>query len=266
MRCVLSRFLRGTCVFLLVLAAFGAAKAQDFNGFYVGANAGGAFGHFDAKLQTVFSPTGYFATTSVPAIATAGHQKIDPNGFSAGGGAGFGHQWDNFYFGLEADFDTMNLSGSATAGPVQYPCCPPTPTNPNNFTITQTAETNWLFTIRPRVGWVVAKKVLLYQTVGAAFTKIKYTGLFTDTFATAHESASFDENTLGYAVGGGMEWKLSPHWSVKGEYLYLGFGQADIPSQNLTAFAGPIAFPSNIFTHTVDLTTHIARGGVNFRF
>jgi len=260
MRCVLNRFLRGTCVLLLVLAAFGAANAQDFNGFYVGANAGGAFGHFDAKLQTVFSPTGYFATTSVPAIANVGHQKIEPNGFSAGGGAGFGHQWDNFYFGLEGDFQTMSLSGSKT-GTATYPCCAPTA-----FTITQTAETNWLFTLRPRVGWVFNNKVLLYQTVGAAFTKIKYTALFTDTFATAHESAAFDESTLGYAVGGGLEWKLSPHWSVKGEYLYLGFGQADIPSQNLTAFTPPIPFPSNIFTHTVDLTTHLARGGINFRF
>src|SRR5262249_17303557 len=114
MRCVLNRFLRGTCIVLLALVAFGAANAQDFNGFYVGANAGGAFGHFDAKLSTVFSPTGYFATTSVPAIATVGNQKIQPNGFSAGGGAGFGHQWDNFYFGLEADYQTMSLSGSKT--------------------------------------------------------------------------------------------------------------------------------------------------------
>ena len=244
----------------MALVAFGAANAQDFNGFYVGANAGGAFGRFDAKLSTVFSPTGYFAATSVPAIATVGNQKIEPNGFSAGGGAGFGHQWDNFYFGLEADFQTMNLSGSKTGSAI-YPCCAPTA-----FTITQTVETNWLFTLRPRVGWVVGNKALLYTTLGPAFTKIKYTGLFTDTFATAHESAAFDQGTVGYAAGGGVEFKLSPHWSVKGEYLYLGFNQTDIPSQNLTAFTPPIAFPSNIFQHTVDLKTQIARGGINFRF
>jgi outer membrane immunogenic protein len=260
MRCVLNRFLRGTCVISFVLAAFGAANAQDFNGFYVGANAGGAFGHADTQLSTVFSPTGYFAATSVPAIATVGHQKIEPNGFSVGGGAGFGHQWDNFYFGLEADFQTMNLSGSATGSAV-YPCCAPTA-----FTITQTVKTNWLFTIRPRVGWVFGNKVLLYQTVGAAFTSVKYTGLFTDTFATAHESASFDEGTSGYAVGGGMEVKLSHHISVKGEYLYMGFGTADLPSADLTAFTPPIPFPTNVFQHSVDLKAQVARGGINFRF
>src|SRR5262249_34799904 len=131
---------------------------------------------------------------------------------------------------------------------------------------TQTAKTSWLFTVRPRVGWVFGHKVLLYQTVGAAFTNVKYTGLFTDTFATAHESAKFEETRPGYAVGGGLEWRMSHHWSVKGEYLYLGFGRASVPSANLTAFTPPIPFPSNVFQHSLDLKAHVARGGVNYRF
>jgi len=249
-------------VFVFALCFAASANAQnEFNGFYVGGNAGGAFSRFNAHLTTVFSPTGYFASTSVPAIATVGDQKIEPNGFTAGGGLGYAHQWDDFVFGLEGDFNYMGLSGSKT-GSATYPCCAPTA-----FTITQTAKTKWLFTVRPRVGWVFAHKWMLYETVGAAFTNVKYTGLFTDTFATAHENASFEETRPGYAVGGGIEVRMSRHVSVKGEYLYMGFGEASVPSSNLTAFTAPtIAFPSNVFTHALDLNVHVARGGVNFRF
>lgn len=260
MRCELSRFLQGTCVCVFVLFAFGAAFAQnDFSGFYVGANGGGTFGRFKVDTSPVFSPTGYFASSSTPAITAASNQTIKPNGFNASGVIGYSHQWDNFVFGLEADFGSMDLSGSATVTQT-YPCCAPTA-----FTVTQTAKTSWMFSMRPRVGWAFGR-FLVYETVGAAFTNVKYTALFTDTFATAHENASIDETRPGWIAGAGGEYRMSHHLSLKGEYLYSGFGLASVPSANLTAFTPPIAFPSNVFTHTVELNAHIVRGGINFRF
>jgi outer membrane immunogenic protein len=257
----LRNFLRGTCVFAFVLLAFGAASAQnEFSGFYVGANGGTTLGRFKVDTSPIFSPTGYFAATSTPAITAASNQKIEPNGFNASGVIGYNHQWDNFVFGLEADFGSMDLSGSATTGSVLYPCCAPTA-----FTVVQTAKTSWMFSVRPRVGWAF-HRFLVYETVGAAFTNVKYTALFTDTFATAHENAAIDETRPGWIVGGGGEFKVTHHFSIKGEYLYAGFGEASIPSQNLTAFTPPIPFPSNVFTHTVSLQPHIIRGGVNFHF
>jgi outer membrane immunogenic protein len=271
MRCDLIRSLRGTCVFAFVLLAFGAASAQnEFTGFYVGANGGGTFGRLQVDTSPVFSPTGYFATTSTPAITAASNQTISTNGFNASGVIGYSHQWDNFVFGLEADFGSMSLSGSTTTGPIQYPCCPPTPTSPNNFTVVQTAKTSWMLSMRPRFGWVFGH-FLAYGTVGADFTNVKYTALFTDTFAAANESASIDETRPGWIVGGGGEYRLAHHWSVKGEYIYSDFGTATVPSANLTAFPlpsppGPFSFPTNVFTHTVDPKAHIVRAGVNFRF
>jgi outer membrane immunogenic protein len=260
MRCDLNRLLRGTCVFAFVLLAFGAASAQnDFSGFYVGVNGGGTFGRLSVDTSPVFSPTGYFAATSTPAITAASNQTISTNGFNASGVIGYSHQWDNFVFGLEADFGSMSLSGSTTVTQT-YPCCAPTA-----FTVTQTAKTNWMFSMRPRFGWAIGR-FLAYGTVGADFTNVKYTALFTDTFATANESASIDETRPGWIVGGGGEFRMSHHLSVKGEYLYSDFGTASVPSANLTAFTPPIAFPTNVFTHTVDPKAHIVRGGVNFRF
>jgi outer membrane immunogenic protein len=243
-----------------VLFGFGSAKAADeFKGFYVGGNAGGAFGRSNVDTSPIFSPTGYFASTSTPAITIASAQKIKPNGFTAGGQAGYNFQWDNVVFGLEWDFGKMDLSGSATVTQT-YPCCAPTA-----FTVTQTAGTSWVMTARPRVG-VVFGHVLFYGTAGGAVDNVKYSALFTDTFATAHESASLDDKRAGWVAGGGAEFSLSHHLSVKGEYLYSGFGTSTVTSTNLTAFTPPIAFPTNIFTHTVSLHANIARAGVNFRF
>ncbi len=250
----MNRFLKGTCALAFVFFALGSAKAADeFKGFYVGANAGGAFGRFDVDTSPIFSPTGYFAATSTPAITAASAQKIKPNGFTAGGQAGYNWQWGDVVFGLETDFGKMNLSGSTTATQT-YPCCAPTA-----FTVTQTAETSWVFTARPRVG-VVFGHALVYGTAGGAVTNVKYTALFTDTFATAHESASLDDKRAGWVAGGGTEFSLTHHLSIKGEYLYSGFGTSTVTSTNLTAFTPAIPFPTNIFTHTVSLTQDRARG------
>jgi hypothetical protein len=112
MRCVLNRFLKGTCALAFVLFALGSAKAaDDFKGFYVGVNAGGAFGRPRVDTSPTFSSTGYFAATSTPAITNASNQTIDMNGFTAGGTAGYNFQFESVVVGLEADYGSMNLSG-----------------------------------------------------------------------------------------------------------------------------------------------------------
>src|ERR1051326_7141609 len=90
MRCVLNRFLKGMCALAFLLFALGSANAADdeFKGFYVGANAGGAFGRPKVDTSPSFSPTGYFASSSVPAITSASNKVIDSNGFTAGGTVG----------------------------------------------------------------------------------------------------------------------------------------------------------------------------------
>src|ERR1051326_5333828 len=261
MRCVLNRFLKGMCALAFLLFALGSANAADdeIKGFYVGANSGGAFGRPKVDTSPSFSPTGYFASSSVPAITSASNKVIDTNGFTAGGTVGYNFQWENLVAGLEADYGSMDLSGSSTVTGV-YPCCAPTA-----FTVTQTAKSSWLFTVRPRIG-VVFGHFLLYGTAGASVTNVKYTALFTVTFATAHESAAINETRPGWIAGIGGEHHFSHHFSVKGEYLWTDFGTASIPTSNLTAFTPPIAFPTNIFTHTVNMRAGLVRAGINFRF
>ena len=92
--------------------------------------------------------------------------------------------------------------------------------------------------------------------------------LFADTFATANESASASATQLGWVVGAGFEKEFEslPGWSVKSEVLYVAFPGVSATSTNLTAFTPPIAFPTNVFVHNVDLQALIARIGFNYRF
>jgi outer membrane immunogenic protein len=237
-------------------------SSGSWTGFYVGGFLGAGKGTSDAATTTIFSPTGYFATTSPGAIAIAGVEHPSPIGLLAGGDAGYNFQRNNWVLGVETDIGASHLGGSQTKTGI-YPCCAPT-----SFTVHQSVNTEWLFTARGRVGGIVGGSTLLYFTGGVAMSDANYQALFTDTFATAHENAGIKKTLTGWTVGGGAEFKLEEHLTFKLEYLYAHFGDlGTTTSTNLTAFTPPIAFPTNVFTHSSSaLITHSARMGFNYRF
>lgn len=238
------------------------SSSTDWGGGYVGFYTGGAKGGGDTTTSTVFSPTGYFAASSVPAIAATGVQHPDTLGITGGFQGGYNFQFNNLVVGFEAEFGAYHTAGSKHAT-TAYPCCAPT-----GFTVRQTLQSEWLFTARPRLGGVVHHNTLIYLTGGVAITDSTYKGLFTDTFATAHENAEIDGTLTGWTVGGGAEFRLQDHLSFKVEYLYLSLGDPGaVTSTNLTAFTPPISFPSNVFTHTASgVNGHTVRIGFNHRF
>ncbi|HEX7286723.1 MAG TPA: outer membrane beta-barrel protein [Candidatus Angelobacter sp.] len=261
----MNSFTRGLFALTLGMALICTAHAQNFNGAYIGGYAGGNQGNSDAHTFTVFSSSGYFATSSVPAIAAAGNQNMTPSGFSGGGTAGLNLQHKSLVYGGEMDFGSMSMSASAVTGPVQYPCCPPTPTSPNNFTVTQNISTDWLFTGRGRLGFATGR-MLIYGTGGLAAASFNYQALFTDTFAAAHESGGVNQKRKGFIGGGGSEFRMGRHWSLKGEFLFADFFQGQAVSLNLAAFTAPTPFPTNAFTHKADLNAKIFRSGFNYHF
>jgi outer membrane immunogenic protein len=197
----------------------------------------------------------------VPAIATTGNQNLSLDGVIGGGQFGYNRQVaPKWVLGAEADYDAFKTSTSAT-GTTVYPCCSPTA-----FTITQKVSTDWIATVRPRVGYTAGKRGLLFISAGAAQTKINYSSLFTDTFASANESAAASVLRTGWIAGGGGEFALDKHWSARAEYLYASFGNVKNAGTVLTAYSPPVSYPTNPFTHTATLTSNIARVAVNYRF
>ena len=113
----------------------------SWSGFYVGLNGGGAFGNSN-WTDPVFGNTGNF----------------DFSGGLFGGTVGANYQIGPWVFGVEGDWDWTNLSGTTFVGSCAFVGC--------------TTQSNWLATVRGRVGWAW-NRVLFYGTAGAAFANVQ---------------------------------------------------------------------------------------------
>ncbi|HXX02917.1 MAG TPA: outer membrane beta-barrel protein [Xanthobacteraceae bacterium] len=235
-------------------AAFPAAP-YNWSGFYVGATAGAAWGQYDTKTSTV-SDT-YMDAVEAAAVNTAAAQSLKANGFAAGLEGGYNWQSGHLLLGLEADLQALHLNGASNTGAVAYPDAPVFA-----FTATASGGSDWLFTLRPRIGYVTANNWLLYVTGGLALTKLQANFSFVDSLF-AEESGSVDTLRIGTAAGGGFEVPLSDRLSVKFDYLHVGFGDTAGTStaNNLTTI-----FPDQVFFHSSDLKADIFRAGLNYRF
>jgi outer membrane immunogenic protein len=236
------------------------APAYNWTGFYVGGNVGGQWGNADLNTSTIWTPAGYFAASSVPAINTVGAQGVNSSSVTGGFTAGYNWQVNHAVLGLEGDINYFGFKGSAT-GSALYPCCAPT-----GFTVSSQVSADWLATIRGRIGFLAAPTWLLYATGGAAISEVKGNFNFTDTFSAATESAAIRDTRLGWTAGVGTEYAFGGGWSLKAEYLYVDLGRATATSTNLVGFAGTLPFPSSVFTHSVDIKSNIVRVGVNYKF
>jgi len=237
------------------------APIYNWTGFYVGLNAGGAWNESNPRTTTLDPPLGYFANSSVPAIAVVGNQRINASGFTGGVTGGYNWQVNSAVLGVEADFNYFGVKGSAT-GTAIYPCCVTT-----SFTVNSSVSTDWLATVRGRVGFLATPALLLYGTGGLAVANVKANFLFTDTFATANESASISTTRYGWTAGAGGEYALMNGWSIKAEYLYVDLGRVSTTSNNLTV-VGLGIFPVTLqtWTHSANLTSNIGRVGINYKF
>ena len=240
--------------------------AWTWTGFYVGGNAGGAWGSFDPSTTTVPAPGGSLGFNNVPAVNAAGQQSIKPSSFTGGIELGYNLQASNVVYGVEGDIESLHLAGNSTSGPVIYPSSLPGGACPFNcFTINSAASIDWLATARGRLG-LAANNWLFFATGGAAFTTLRGTFSFTDPAPTT-ESGSISNNKIGYAVGGGVEARLWANWSLKAEYLFVDFARVAVNSNNVfVGGPGGGPAPTQVYTHSIDLKANIARVGLNYHF
>jgi len=243
----------------MALKASPPAPAWSWTGFYVGANLGEAWGTFDSTTTVSQPAGGYFITTDQGQIAASGVQRIKANGFTGGFEAGYNIQSDRWVFGLEGDIESFHLSGKATSGPIVYLSAPAAA-----FAVNSSVSSDWLATVRGRVGFLATPALLLYGTGGLAVANVNAAYLFTDNLAPAAESATISTTRYGWTAGAGGEYALMNGWSIKAEYLYADLGRAGTISTNLITGGAPV--PTNAFIHTVNLRSNIGRIGINYKF
>jgi outer membrane immunogenic protein len=87
----------------------------NWTGFYVGGNVGGAWGESrtDSPIANVGGGFEYIASV-IADINAQRFQTVTGSGFTGGLQAGYNWQAKNFVFGVEADINAFNLSGTTT--------------------------------------------------------------------------------------------------------------------------------------------------------
>jgi outer membrane immunogenic protein len=263
---------------VLALSTGASAQAQVYNwtGFYIGGNLGYAWGHSDTSSSVDCTPpvgmAGYICNSTFAlglangaAVSASGSGRANANSVIGGFQVGGNWQFQNIVVGFEADANAMSLHASRTAS-ARYVGFGGGPNATNTYTITSTVDADRLFTARGRVGMAFAS-LMIYGTGGLAATTLRVTNGFTDDFnipSNARESASQSKGKFGWTAGGGGEWALNNHWSVKGEYLFVSFGSVSAAGLIVT----PLGFTgyANGLATAANLRAHIARFGVNYRF
>jgi outer membrane immunogenic protein len=244
----------GLCTAALSFSA--PAFAQDSNswtGLYLGLNAGGSWSnssaHFsaDAGNGAVVIPPG-----DIAAINGATFHNSNDFRFSGGIEGGYNYQMGNILLGVETDFDLLDVKQIKSLTFPSTALIQP----PINVTITDRLTTDWMWTVRPRIGWA-GGPWLIYFTGGLAYSSLKFTTSYNDTAGNAG-SIEADRTKTGWTIGGGAAYQLTQNWSVKGEYLYadLGTARASVTLPNGYATLTSTAKPS----------VHIFRFGVDYKF
>ena len=232
------------------------APLPTWTGFYLGLNGGYSWGNSRREVNFVTSTGGI--VTGGGTITGSGQ---DLEGGLFGGQIGYNWQTANWVLGIETDIQWANQRGSAVFN------CPSCVTLPSGVTRTGAIvdqNLEWFGTFRGRAGFLVTPSALLYATGGLAYgslkTDITLAG-FTPAGVPISATASGSNTRVGWTVGGGVEWKFSPNWSAKVEYLYMDIGRTS-GTAFLTTPAGAV-IGANV---TSRVTDNIIRGGFNYQF
>jgi outer membrane immunogenic protein len=194
------------------------APVYNWTGFYLGANLGGGWGH----------------TTSIDSF-TGIQIGNTAAGVVGGGQLGFNYQTGNFVLGAEWMFEGTSISSSHAVAGLQA-----------------SANNNWVTTVAGRFGWA-ANNALFYGKAGGGWadTSVSLTSLANGTKVTGSNT------NAGWLVGGGIEYGLTPNWTVKVEYDYLGLNTWNANSTLFAPNADRLSVRPNVQTFVV---------GVNYKF
>ncbi len=229
----------------------------NWGGFYVGLNGGGGSDHSCWNLTG--ASAGGVTVFANPAIPEGCNNAT---GGTIGGQIGYRWQVTNWVFGVEAQGNWANFSGSNVnpGGNV-----PGILVAANAFNDVTKVNSFGLFT--GQVGRAF-NNVLIYFKGGAAVVNDKYSFTLTPVGAAlavpagvgGQTYASGSETRWGGTVGAGVEFGFAPHWSVALEYDHLFMGTKNVTQTVLPPFAAASLF------HNISQDIDIGTVRVNYTF
>jgi outer membrane immunogenic protein len=235
------------------------AEKLPWGGFYLGGNAGYAWSS-DPRTDCSFTGPGTSPCVPAPAIlnggvisGTAAFPAVKATGAEYGLQAGYNWQVKNFVVGVEADINSLTAGGSSQFAGI----------DPGKGPDSLSSRYNWLGTARGRVG-VTAGPALFYATGGFAYGRVGHDYAYAIGYSNS-QMFSLSEDRMGWTAGGGVEYAIDPHWSVKAEYLYVHLAASSLNLSTLS-FAGNGQTPSGTTLLNFNNNLNIARLGLNYRF
>src|ERR1700747_549213 len=125
---------------------------------------------------------------------TVSNSGNKPSGIAGGIEGGYNFQSGNWVFGVEGDLELTGASDTFASWKFSNP---------------------WFGTVRGRAGYAF-NNILFYGTGGLAFGELR-----AETFGLSES-----QTNVGWTLGVGTEFGLSPNWSAKIEYLYVDLSES----------------------------------------
>lgn len=194
--------------------------AVDWAGAYIGAHVGGA-----TVSDKVTDLDGYGFFNSL---------TNEKSGVFGGGQLGYNFQRGNIVFGVEGDIGAFDTTHTVTER------------LPANLSDDLYAD------VTGRLGYSF-DKALVYAKGGVAF----FDGT-ADVINSGRAYTAAKEFT-GWTLGGGLEYKIAPSWSLKAEYLHFDFGSENSIIDGCCKGVG--LYP---FRYEHQLTANSVKVGVNY--
>jgi outer membrane immunogenic protein len=227
--------------------------AYNWTGFYVGGNAGYGWGraHDAMTLGGDWLTDGTFDNIPVQPL---GNDQLKPNGFTGGLQAGFNYQTGAWVIGLEADANYFRLTASFSSTVLN-------PLSGNSYAFTSSFESDWLVTVRPRLGYAF-DRLLVYATGGLAIANQEFSQNIVQLNLAFVEGGTVSKTTAGWTIGAGMEYALGNRVSLKAEYLYVDLGSVSFATAGFCPTDPTCS--AYVARHEASLTASIVRAGINF--
>ena len=256
------------------MAADMAAKAPApypylWNGFYGGLNVGYADEQSVFTTAANYTPDAALGVAPLPVsegLAALSSGRIPTSngmGVIGGGQVGYNLQLSKVWVvGLEADI--QGKSGSSTGSIVSGA---PVVFVPITSAQTVSASTDWIGTVRGRVGVLLTPTWLIYFTGGLAYGGASASSTLAQSGTNGFVgtgAGSLSNTRIGGTFGAGLEWMFAQHWSVKGEYLFYDLGTANFSYPVTSSFFLTPVYQNLV--NSVHFEGNIARVGLNYHF
>ena len=239
---------------LLVATTFGTASAADlpmpdkaavpvvapwsWTGFYLGGHIGGALEY--SSFQDPFGAVSF-------------GDSVTTTAFIAGGQVGGNYQIGNVVLGAEADLSWATSRGDETCFGISGGAF---------FASNCSVDPTLFSTFTGRLGYAFGR-TLVYAKGGAAWEHTSVDMAVNNNPGQHFLASNNNYGEWGWTAGGGVEYALTPAWSLMLEYDYLGFGTSNVA----TPYVSGNPLPGHPVGPIAGLSSNVqeVKLGINYR-